>query len=457
MGLKKYVQRKRTFPFYLKRPNSDQPTGIFLKTSFGGIAFKYGTGKSIYPELWDQDTNRTTTNKSTIKKYEKLVPHLKIDLQNIDTRIENIERAIKSYLSSKEQRQEILDLNDLRSHLNEVVKKVVKPSQKVATPFLREFIDQSIKGMEKGTITISSGSRKGQRYSLGTIKNYRGFQEQWKLFEKDQGKKFRFDDISIDVYNNLISFFNGKRLGTNTIGRHIRNLKVIMQLAYDKGIHANQVYRNRAFSAPEIETDHVYLTKKELAILANAKYPDKPHYQLALDVFLVGCYTGLRYSDYYRIRPEYIKTINDGTTKVIEMKTRKTGNIVVIPIKPELETILGKYKYKLPKTYEQKVNRYIKEIARELEITEKVEIQKIKGGIKTIQMVPKCDLIKTHTARRTSVTLMYLAGIDTEYIMKITGHKTEKSFRKYLKISKEEAANKIAKMDYFNGSQLKVS
>ena len=40
----------------------------------------------------------------------------------------------------------------------------------------------------------------------------------------------------------------------------------------------------------------------------------------------------------------------------------------------------------------------------------------------------KCDLIKTHTARRSGCTNMYLAKIQPIDIMKISGHKTERNF-----------------------------
>ena len=48
--------------------------------------------------------------------------------------------------------------------------------------------------------------------------------------------------------------------------------------------------------------------------------------------------------------------------------------------------------------------------------------------------------MKTHTARRSGATNMYLAGIPTIAIMKVTGHKTEREFMKYIKITEEQTA-----------------
>lgn len=112
---------------------------------------------------------------------------------------------------------------------------------------------------------------------------------------------------------------------------------------------------------------------------------------------------------------------------------------------------MDKYENRLPKSYEQKVNRFIKEIAREAGITEKIEVSYVQNGEKKTHLVEKCDLVKTRTARRSGVTNMYLAGIPTIAIMKITGHKTEKEIMKYIKITEEQTAMELMNHPYFSG------
>ena len=72
-----------------------------------------------------------------------------------------------------------------------------------------------------------------------------------------------------------------------------------------------------------------------------------------------------------------------------------------------------------------------------------LEIRASGCGMKVNKTVPKHKLIMTHTARRSGATNMYKRGIPTIYIMKITGHKTESSFLRYIRITKEETADKI--------------
>ena len=143
--------------------------------------------------------------------------------------------------------------------------------------------------------------------------------------------------------------------------------------------------------------------------------------------------------------------------KVIKLTQLKTGEQVIIPIKPELETILKKYDYTLPHTWEQKVNEHIKDIAKLAGIKEKVNFEEKKGGLTVKQSLPKNELIKTHTARRSGCTNMYLAGVPTIGIMKISGHQTEREFLKYIKVSKQQNADILSTHSYFIGNPLSIA
>ena len=64
---------------------------------------------------------------------------------------------------------------------------------------------------------------------------------------------------------------------------------------------------------------------------------------------------------------------------------------------------------------------------------------------------PKNELIKTHTARRTGATLMYLAGMDIYDIMKITGHTSPAVLKKYIRADELQVVDKIkGKYNYFD-------
>ena len=92
--------------------------------------------------------------------------------------------------------------------------------------------------------------------------------------------------------------------------------------------------------------------------LAEYDLTEKPRLDRARDLFLVGCWTGLRFSDFNDIRPKNIKG------DFIEIKTQKTGETVVIPIHSALKNIMEKYAGKTenslpPSISNDKLNEYI--------------------------------------------------------------------------------------------------
>jgi hypothetical protein len=100
----------------------------------------------------------------------------------------------------------------------------------------------------------------------------------------------------------------------------------------------------------------------------------------------------------------------------------------------------------MPQVSNPNFNEYIKEVCRLAGIAEDVKITH-KRGNKTIEEVrPKYAWITSHTCRRSFCTNEYLASTPTDLIMTISGHKTEKAFRKYIKADKVQKAFLIKKL-----------
>jgi hypothetical protein len=88
-------------------------------------------------------------------------------------------------------------------------------------------------------------------------------------------------------------------------------------------------------------------------------------------------------------------------------------------------------------------------LGQKAELKDDVVIASTKGGKRHTENFKKHELITTHTARRSFATNAYLQNVPTISIMKITGHRTEKSFLKYIKISQEDNANKLINHPFF--------
>jgi integrase len=232
-----------------------------------------------------------------------------------------------------------------------------------------------------------------------------------------------------------------------------------MKEAKENNLHDNTEFERRAFKAINSEVDTIYLDESELKKIHELDLTDSPDLVVPRDIFLIGCYVGQRFSDYSRI--DKITILEDGT-KVIKLIQKKTGSKVAIPVSAELYDILKKYEIaeneiKLPNISEQHLNRQIKKVGAKAKINEQVEIKKVRGGLNVNARHPKYSLITSHTARRSGLSNWYNAGIPSQYIMKLSGHKTEREFLKYLKLTEDDVAKILAKHEFFIWNALRIA
>jgi integrase len=188
------------------------------------------------------------------------------------------------------------------------------------------------------------------------------------------------------------------------------------------------------------DVDNIALSEADLKALEQLDLSSRPGLDRVRDQFLVGCYTGLRFSDFSRLTADNIR---DG---FIEITQQKTGKPVVIPIHQVVSDIIAKYEGGLPEAIsQQKTNDYLKDICKQVKsFREKASKTKTTGGMRTTVNYEKWEIVTTHTARRTFATNAYRQGIPTISIMAITGHKTERSFLKYIKVTSKEHAKIMA-------------
>ena len=311
---------------------------------------------------------------------------------------------------------------------------------------------------------ISNGTRltnKGTIYKHGTIKAVKASMVQFAEFQQVSGISLNFEDVDLEFYRQYTAWLTRKGYTLNSLGKCIKDLKTIMTAAKDDELTTNEAYRAKKFRVTAEEADNIYLTKEELDAIAEVDLSKMAKgYEIARSVFLAGCCLAQRVSDYNRLTPDNIVTEvrksigeNDEIIKeeitYIVIDQQKENVRVRIPANKMMLGLLAKYNNQLPYIWEQKLNQYIKVVAEMAGITEEVPITSTKGGNRETKRIRKCDLVKTHTARRTGATLMYLSGMDLYDICKITGHTNIKNLRKYIKADELDVATKITKYDYF--------
>lgn len=416
--------------FTLREPNANNHTYIRVIVRYKYKELKVDTGDKIKPLYWDSNNQRPTLDRKLLRNAS---PILFKELKYISHHLDEIEYFINDIILDLKKEKQI-SLDAIKDALSEFLgrKKEEEPTPPV---IITDFYDNLIERMEQGTFLTD----KGTVYTPGTIKAHRTHKNQIDAFKEVWGE-LTFDSVTHQFYTSFISFCNSKKYKYNTIGRVIKSLKFVMRVAYKEGVHTNEIFKDEDFRAFSEDVDNIYLTLEELQTLYKLDLSKDKVKERARDLFLIGCYTAQRFSDYSRFRPEHIKITNNGT-KVIDIVTKKTKQRVIIPfLFPELETLLEKYNYKSPKTYEQDLNEQIKEVGKIAKINSDVIIAEKVGGKMVETVHKKYELIKTHTARRSGATNLYKMGYAPLEIMKITGHTSEATFMKYIKVSKEENA-----------------
>jgi integrase len=272
---------------------------------------------------------------------------------------------------------------------------------------------------------------------------------------KEYAKNYQepdFIDIDLEFYQQFVDFLRKKGLAINTIGKKIQTLKIFLNAASEKGINHFQKYKSRNFTAISEETDNIYLTKAELTQFYKYDFSNNPRLEKVRDLFIVGCWTGLRFSDLKQVTPSKIKG------NFIELKQEKTGKKVIIPVHNTVREILNKYNGTLPKPItNQKYNDYLKEAAKIAGLNETFIKTTSTNGLKHEKSYSKHELISSHTARRSFCTNAYKDNIPTLAIMAISGHKTEQAFLKYIKADSQEHAEKVLEAWQRSGDFIRVA
>lgn len=422
------------FNLNLRTANAKEKTPVHLVIRWQNKKIHLNTGYYANPSEWDLKKQRIDTSPSNPK-------HLlnKQTNAHLSHRIAEAERLFTEFETIHKRPP---TPEELRTILNEGFGR--KGSVVQDTAGLFDFVEFFLTEMANGV-----NPKNGKPYAKKTPGTYRQCLNKLKEYAIAKKKRVDFDTITLDFYMSFKDYLTGQGFKKNYVGKVIKTLKTFLNEALERGLTTNTAHKGRRFVAPREKVSNIYLNENELTALFNLDLTKQPRLENVRDLFLFGCYTGLRFSDFSKVKPENIDTA-DG---VIDIQTQKTGELVSIPILPITKAILQKYEGKtangLPQSISnQKFNKYLKEIAKELpELQTLVFDEYLANGVKVSKSIPKWQKVTTHTARRSFATNMFKRGIPSYTIMKITGHRTEVAFLTYLKITNRDSA-KIILRDY---------
>ncbi|MBL7808645.1 MAG: phage integrase SAM-like domain-containing protein [Saprospiraceae bacterium] len=382
---------------------------------------KFSTGRKISPNNWDRVKMRAV--------HSRTFP----ESSYINSRLELIEREClnvyhdtnRGRISVEEFKQRLFPLINEDDDFEE------EQESKPLT-FL-QFVEEAYQERANDP-AMKPGSLQVVHKLLVHLKNY----------SSEKRRKLEFSELNERFYSDFKAWLHKapRNHSTNYVKKTWANLKYFIRKAENRHFHNDRSYRE--FQIKSTPTTKIVLSFEQLEHLAALNFTDAPHLDRARDLFLISAYSGARFSDYMKFKPEMIKS-HQGET-ILEMVAQKTNQLVFIPLLPVLDRVLSKYNYTAPKISNQKLNKSLKEVGKLAGLTQQILDVRYPGGVRVEKTVFTWELLTTHVGRRSFATNFYQKFphlIDS--IMKVTGHTTEAMFRKYIVIDAKDSAVKFGR------------
>lgn len=393
--------------------NKDGTTIIFLRYTNRGKTAYFTTRKRIPIDAWNHEMQQVKRSFQGFSTVNMFLTKFKRDFEDI------VNRALYDSIDPTPQ----LVRNSYELILQGKQGKHQKVDSKTFELFVDDFIEESKRTKKKAT-----------------IRGYEDFVRILSIYKKSRRiKKLIWESFDMDWYYDFMDFYIDERgASNNTFGKMIKTLKTFLNAATEQGFNTCLAFKDKRFKVYQEEVSHIYLNEDEIQKLLDLDLSNNVKSQTIRDLFVVACYTGLRFSDFKQIND---KNIIDGRLRI---KTEKTGKFVVIPFHPIVKTIIDSYNGSMPRSYcNMVINRELKKIGKLAGFHDKIVKIRTHGLKRKENIFEKWQLLSTHCARRSFATNLFKQGFPAISIMKITGHKSEKTFMRYIKITEDEVASML--------------
>jgi site-specific recombinase XerD len=415
--------------FSLARPKQ-KVSSIRVKISVSGVSIFLYTGRSIETDQWDKKKCfvKSYVGKSTTTLLIQRLKELEIDILTLLDRYKNGKPKM-SFIDLQAKLFALVERPDRKVKTNDKVQSINKET-------LLGFIDHFIQECESG-VRLSPKRQKLKPSSIGSYKTTKGYLLKFQERSKKVLNLKDFSQSDIDKFSDFLII--DEEFALNTHAKAMMDLLQIIKYAVKlKKIPAAKMVELE-FDTRREETDSIYLTENEILQLLEINDFDDPIHEQVRDVFVVGCFTAMRFSDYSMIDPSAIRNNR------LEFVQKKTGGKVTIPIHPVVNTILKKYDNVLPKVPKNnEFNRIIKLVGEKLPCLHIPFTKQVTYGRELKELVDmKYNYLQTHTARRSFCSNEFLKKTDPMIIMSISGHKSHKSFMRYIKVTSNQYADQL--------------
>lgn len=327
-------------------------------------------------------------------------------------------------------------LTKIRKHIQRAIDETGKPPADIAE------ISESTRLTIIDAIAAHRRRKERESTSPHTWRAYTTLIGNLERYQRDEKRKEKYiPDISPDYIDGFIAWSQRQQFANAHTAKMVRTLRAVIRKLVPAEVW------NQTKPPPANHADQIFLTTDEIERIEKLLLEPGSKLHEARDLFLVGCYTGLRFSDWRQADQSRIQTING--VEILTIIQQKTGEPAIMPVSARLRQVLNRYPRGLPKITNQTLNHNIKEVAKLIGLTQIVEITKYRGGKSENRRYQKWELLSSHTARRSFATNAILSNIPMTEVMKFTGHKSVSAFLAYIRTTGQDAAIKYANHEFF--------
>ena len=400
--------------FNLRQTKQNKPTIIYAVFVWQGVQYKVNTLLKVYPSQWDNKTQTATISNrlSKLDNHNNIIANQKISF----IYSEFIDK--KHYLCNK---LEADIVKEIATIINPTYKhRKMKSNKKRITDVLNDMAYQH--------------EDKSADHYLFSVK----------VFKKFLDKEGLEDDISIlngDLLNRYQQSLVYEKKAIKTISAYIRNLKTLINFANkDKSLNlkiditALEILKDKR-SNEQKKSKQVPLSENQLMDIYNLQGLTGREEE-ARDLFICQSLLGQRISDMPKIfKGDYTTNFHEDGLETISFNVQKTGEEATLFLFPIAKEIIQKYRDKkfnhfdLFETDEKKVtniermiNTDLKEVCRKAGLTTEINYTVQIGDKVKFERKPLYELMHTHIARHTFITLMCQMGVQKDVVIIATAH-----------------------------------
>jgi len=386
---------------------------VYILYSHKGEVLRLKTGVKTMVKYWNHDKHRIEAKAKDIEQ------NVDLDSKNLSNKLNKVNSIISEY-----QLLYGITSNPPLSYVKEnfFSNDVEKSGEKDVISLFVEFVQQNKVG-KITEITLYYKTIDNLMEFVGDTRELKYTDKMVSFNLEGTTKKYiYFKDISVDFYNKFMSFLLKKEILNTTIRKRLGRFKTFLNEMYVSDKNKFDTFKKFRFNLSTItQTKIITIDKEEVNALFKLDLNER--LGKVRDLFLLGCSTGLRYSDLIRIQPENIEN-----KKYIVINIQKTRiDHLRIPLIPMAKDILEKYKYEVPKISNQKLNDYLKEMFllasfKIPTLKEKITIRQMKGAKAEQTTDFKYNFLTFHKSRASFITNCLKSKVPINNIMAWTGH-----------------------------------